>query len=76
VTLAIGDRDGVARLWDVRRGEQTASWQVVPKHAHIRRLAFSPDGRLLAVAADDFLRLWKVAEVFGRSVTAPEGAAP
>jgi WD40 repeat protein len=56
-TLAVGDRDGVVRLFDVVSGKLTAE---LPGHAaRVTGLCWSPDGRLLASgSADMTVLLW------------------
>jgi RNA polymerase sigma factor (sigma-70 family) len=55
--LASGSYDKVVRLWDVGTGKQVAAL-AQPEKVHA--LAASPDGRLLAVAADHQIVLWDV----------------
>lgn len=57
-TLAIGNRNGVTYLYDVKTGAQL---QTFDKKSS-QQLAFSPDGKLLAVAyVDGSLRIWNPA---------------
>jgi WD40 repeat protein len=67
-TVATGDADQAARLWDFDTGKRLG-----PPLQHqglVRALAFSPDGRLLASAGDDHTaRLWEVAT--GKTVGPP-----
>jgi WD40 repeat protein len=57
--LATGGRDGAARTWDMATGQQLRGY---PGHAGwILAVAFSADGRTLAVAAWRSLRLWEIA---------------
>jgi WD40 repeat protein len=55
--LASGGGDGMIRLWDARSGEEV---RTIPGEAElIAGLAFSPDGRRLAGACNDFkVRVW------------------
>ncbi len=56
--LVTGGRDNMARLWDVTTGKQL---RVFPGHAGwIISVAFSPDGRTLAVGHWRSVRLWEV----------------
>jgi WD40 repeat protein len=50
--LATGGVDGMAKIWDVRTGQELLSVQVHPDHHGVTSLAFSPDGRLLATTSD------------------------
>ncbi|MBA4187159.1 MAG: hypothetical protein C0467_03990 [Planctomycetaceae bacterium] len=57
--VATGGKGGV-RLWDANTGEQTHSWDV-PADWRDSRLAFSPNGELLAAGnMDGGIRLWDV----------------
>lgn len=54
-SLATGGQDGHARLWDAAAGEQTAA---IPGGAGwVARVAWSPDGQRLALAAGRRVRL-------------------
>jgi WD40 repeat protein len=56
-TLAVGEPDGVVRLWDLESGRQRDTALTLP-HA-VSTLAFSPDGRLLAAgSAGRHIHLW------------------
>lgn len=50
--LATGGADGMARIWDVKTGQELISVQAHPDHRGVTSLAFSPDGRLLATTSD------------------------
>jgi WD40 repeat protein len=60
-TLASGDMGGVVNLWDVGTGKVRPVW-ATPEDEGIRdpvaAVAFSPDGRVLAVAIDRAVQLW------------------
>lgn len=56
--LASGSRDHTVRLWDVTTGHQV---QLHSVHSEVNgRLAFHPDGRMLASVDNDVVRLWDV----------------
>ncbi len=57
-TVATYDNDGKVRLWDVEHSGLRNSLAVT---GHIRAMAFSADGRSLAVGGDTGVRLWDVA---------------
>jgi WD40 repeat protein/serine/threonine protein kinase len=64
--LAIGDRDGLIRLWETETWHETASFS--GHGLGVLDLAFSPDGiRLASVAMDDTLILWDVSS--GQKIT-------
>src|SRR5262249_44636244 len=71
-TLAAGDADGTARLWDVATHRQITA---LAGHAGaVGSVAFSPDGKTLATGdADGTARLWDVAT--HRQITALAGHA-
>src|SRR5262249_43674772 len=69
--LATGLSDGVARLWDTATGKLV---RALPGHpGYVLALAFSADGRTLAVGSWRSVRLWEVAGVKGAS---PAGGRP
>ncbi|MFJ7628233.1 WD40 repeat domain-containing serine/threonine protein kinase [Streptomyces sp. NPDC097595] len=59
-TLATGGPQADVRLWDVATGRLKAT--VANRLAEPRDLAFSPDGRSLAVTADGGVLLWNLAD--------------
>jgi WD40 repeat protein len=62
--LATGGVDGMAKIWDVKTGQELLSIQAHPERRGITRLAFSADGRLLATASDGpepLAKIWDVA---------------
>ncbi len=61
--LATAGDDGTARLWDVRTGKELRRLLHPADSYRVRRLAFSPDGKVLATVAwggDPVLCLWEV----------------
>ncbi|MBL7517418.1 hypothetical protein I6A84_04600 [Frankia sp. CNm7] len=60
--LATAETDGAVRLWDVADLAHPRQLAVVRLPGPARGVAFSPDGRTLAVGAVGFLRLWDVTE--------------
>lgn len=57
--VATGDEKGQIRLWDVARNEQVGGRQIYG--AVVQSIAFSPDGRLVAVGlSDDRLLVFRV----------------
>ncbi len=70
-TLAsIGD-DGEAKLWDVTEGKERRAWRVIPKEdakivakgaiaGGVGQLAYSPDGKFLATAWNNIVKIWDV----------------
>jgi len=57
-TLATGDTDGTAGLWDVATGRQTGG---VAGGFGVGTLAFGPGGKTLATGQENGARLWDVA---------------
>jgi WD40 repeat protein len=66
-------RWGEIRLWDVARGREVATFRGHPEG--IGRLAFSPDGQVLATASSDGVKLWSVASP-GKELATRSGIAP
>jgi WD40 repeat protein len=56
-TLAAGTNDGVVRLWDAASGKQLWVWKPGAPERIANSLAFSPDGRTLAVSYDGLMLL-------------------
>ncbi|KAK6503823.1 hypothetical protein TWF481_008829 [Arthrobotrys musiformis] len=50
-SLACASEDGSITIWSTRSGDSTHTWNINDKlsHVHVQCLAFSPDGRTLAV---------------------------
>ncbi len=69
-TIATFASEGEVRLWDVATGKRRKAWRVPVKKdgrapdrvvsGGVRRLAFSPDGKSLAAAQGDVVRVWDV----------------
>ena len=57
--LALGHPDTVARVWDVRSGQEMAVLRAGEEG--ITACAFCPDGRLLTACGSDGLKVWDVA---------------
>jgi WD40 repeat protein len=56
--IASGATDQTVRLWDVETGQEV---QCLQQYARPLRLAFRPDGKLLAVNTSDSVRVWDLA---------------
>lgn len=70
-TLATGNMDGTARVWDVASGRQLAKFgKDLPQFAGrgwILSVAFSPDGRTLAAGSlDKTVQIWDVSRITSR----------
>ncbi|SCG64255.1 trypsin-like peptidase domain-containing protein [Micromonospora humi] len=66
-TLASGARDGTVRLWDLAGGRSRGVLPYDLDRGWVDTLAFSPDGRTLAVAGSQELRLWEVGPLRARA---------
>ena len=65
-TLVSGSSDQTLRLWDPETGEQRA---VLREHAAtISSIAFSPDGKLLAVGGGKLITLWNADLLLSRAL--------
>ena len=62
-TLATAGTDGVVRLWNVRT--HVMSGASIPVNLGIRSLAFEPDGKKIATAGNNTIRLWAVPPALG-----------
>jgi WD40 repeat protein len=60
-TLAAVFTDDMIELWNVASGENTAT--VERGHVCVRSVAFTPDGKLMALGDDDdnTVKMWQVA---------------
>ncbi|HLZ31918.1 MAG TPA: ABC transporter substrate-binding protein [Chloroflexota bacterium] len=56
--IATGGRDGTARLWDAAAGRELLALTGTEGREGVDSVAFSPDGRQLAVRGDQALRLY------------------
>jgi WD40 repeat protein len=65
-TMASGSADGIVALWDLV-SRQVQGEQAGPRSSHVRSVAFSPDGTVLAISFDSntagvgSVQLWDVA---------------
>jgi len=57
--LASGSSDGTVRVWDLATSQLSFS---LPAEQAVQSVAFQPDGKRIAVAGDDGLVVWDVAE--------------
>jgi WD40 repeat protein len=60
--LATGSRDNTAILWDPATGEEITEMRPLHGGSDVTCVAFSADGKLLAAAAKDEVRLWDVSK--------------
>lgn len=69
--LASAGQDGHARLWEVKRGEQTAA--LAGGSGWVSHLQWTPDGKRLATAAGKHVKLWDAQGQLLRQWTASAG---
>jgi WD40 repeat protein len=70
--VATASADGTARLWDARSGRQRACLNLGENEVQVSSVAFSRDGRRLAIAgAGNLFRLWDVSEVLTNNEPRP-----
>lgn len=55
--FAAGGPDGIVTIWDVTTASRLGT---IPDNGNITSLAFSPDGKMLAVAGDGRIILWRL----------------
>jgi WD40 repeat protein len=66
-TVAAGYWDGSVYLWDIESGDLNQALENPNEYGYATRIAFSPDGELLAVAGaqqefDDVVRIWNTSD--------------
>ncbi|MBN3890732.1 MAG: hypothetical protein HWQ43_16735 [Nostoc sp. JL31] len=55
-----GDNQGNIKLWKLNTQQQSPIW-TAHQNSIIRKVAFSPDGKMFATAADDgIVKLWQL----------------
>src|SRR5262249_25362612 len=73
--LAAGNLDGIVKIWDAQTGAEV---HTLPRHGRfVRGLAFSPDGRLLAVGCEDeagMVKIWDLKTGRFRDLPGHKGA--
>ncbi|QLE39384.1 hypothetical protein FD723_01910 [Nostoc sp. C052] len=60
--IVVGDNKGYIRMWKVNSQKQSLPfWTSPDQKSKIRKVAFSPDGKMFATAADDgIVKLWQL----------------
>jgi WD40 repeat protein len=70
-SLASSGADQIVRIFDTATG---ASRELMKAETYVTALAFSPDGKVLAVGGDHFINFWDMERGAGTSVVTTSGA--
>jgi WD40 repeat protein len=72
--LASGSKDATVRVWDVRTHGASRIFRLADNSEYVRpKVAFSPDGTLLAALNDDVITVWNIASGEATANISPEG---